>query len=577
MTAVDFARFAIVPKDKVSFPSAGRYRFSIWVRAGEGFQITDGVPGFVLRLNMSPSPPAMTLFYILPDGRVGQDHLPAGTAASLPTTWTQVGAVLDIPTNVTTLVPNLFMWGGKGEIFVDDLSVEKVPDNTPLTPVLPASDAHAPASSPTASSATSGAPLLSVRPDRSDGVYATGETAVWTVDLLSGDRSAFAAVPYEIRQDGADVVARGVVNLSAGPAQITATRHDPGVLVVAVLAKNGAKDLRQLGGAVFDPYKIAPAGPTPSDFDSFWKSKLQDLAAIPIHPVETTESLEGSPAGNGIDYSKITLDNIWNTHVQGQLARPSGPGKFPAMLILQYAGVYPLAKDPVVKAAQQGFMALNIQAHDIPIDAPASYYETLKATTLKNYTSIGIESRDTSYFVRMLMGAVRAAQYLMSRPDWDGKVLLVTGESQGGLQAFATAALCPGVTSVMTYVPAGCDVFAPEGHPPRGGSWPSVYFPKKSDDPDGSKARRVLAYFDTASFAARIHCPAFIAVGLIDETARPAGVFAAYNSIPRTDKEIMIFPLSDHHGAGNARQAAYLRADIWKKAMQRGAPLPPTS
>ena len=570
MACDDFARFAIFPKREVPLSGAGRYRISVWTRAGEGFEIKDGLPGFFIRLNMPLSPPTITLFHILPDGRVCKDSIPYIKGPTLPTTWTQIGAVVEIPANISTLTTNLFVAGAKGEVFVDDLSIEKVADDTPLTPVVTSSNTAQPQAAPAA-----GTPTISIKPDHSDGVYAVGESAVWTVDVPSGDRSTLTAVPYDVRKDGDSVVTKGVLDLSSGPAQITATRNEPGALLVTVPVKIGPKFVRALGGAVFDPYKIVPAGPTPDDFDSFWAGNLKDLDAIPINPVETPESLNGAPYGNGIEYSKITLDNVWHTHVQGQLAHPAGSGKFPAMLILQYAGVYPLDKDAVLSAARQGFLTLNIQAHDIPLDAPLSFYDNLKTTTLKDYTSIGIGSRDTSYFVRMLLGAVRAAEYLKSRPDWDGKVLVCMGESQGGFQSFATAALCPGVTCVLTHVPAGADVFATEAHPPRGGSWPGAYFPKTNDDPEGSKARKVLAYFDTASFAARIHCPAFIAMGLIDETARPSSIFTAYNAIPGKDKEIMIFPLSDHRGTGNVRMAAYQRIDVWKKAMVHGDPLPP--
>ena len=61
-------------------------------------------------------------------------------------------------------------------------------------------------------------------------------------------------------------------------------------------------------------------------------------------------------------------------------------------------------------------------------------------------------------------------------PDWDGKTLIVTGASQGGLQSFATAALCPQVTEVLTMVPAGCDACAMLATPPRASSWPGVDF-----------------------------------------------------------------------------------------------------
>ena len=84
----------------------------------------------------------------------------------------------------------------------------------------------------------------------------------------------------------------------------------------------------------------------PADFDAFWTGKLDELA-VPAEPV-----LESVPSGiPEVDYWKITMNNIRGTKIRGQLARPaasttqpaSSPRKYPALLIVQWAGVYPLA------------------------------------------------------------------------------------------------------------------------------------------------------------------------------------------------------------------------------------------
>jgi cephalosporin-C deacetylase-like acetyl esterase len=421
------------------------------------------------------------------------------------------------------------------------------------------------------------APVLTVKPDHADGVYALNEPAVWTVDVTSGDRAGLAAVPYVVKRDGGDAIANGTIDLSAGPATITASRTEPGALL-AVISVPSATNKPRLwtGGALFAPEKIGPAVPAPADFDDFWKAKLQDLAAVPPNPVVVQGSLADVKYNDGIPYYKVTLDNIWNTHVQGQLARPVKGNKFPAMLIFQAAGVGPLEKAMVVKFAKRGFLVLNIEAHDIPIDETPAFYNDLKAHALKDYPSIGVDSRDTYYFLRMVLGCVRAAEYLTSRPDWDGKTLLVSGVSQGGFQSFATAALFPRVTALTCSSPGAVDSSAVLAKPPRPVAWPACYFPPRPQDPDGAKARATLGYFDTIYFAARIHCPALVCTGLIDETVRPASILAAYNAIPGTDKELMIFPFYDHSLA--CSQLPYWhRQDEWAVAITSGQPLPPRS
>jgi len=413
--------------------------------------------------------------------------------------------------------------------------------------------------------------VLTVVPDHADGIYALNEKVTWNVDVKTGDRAGLSALPYVVRRDGAHSVDRGTLDLSTGPAVITASLSEPGTLLAVISSPGPAtKKPLALGGAAVDPAEIAPAAPAPADFEAFWQDKLKELDAIPINPVVTKQNADSV---GGIEYDKVTLDNIRGTHVQGQLARPQAGDKFPAMLILQYAGVYPLQKSVVMGPAKQGWLVLDINAHDLPIDAPAEFYKDQAANALKDYTHIGDEDRETSYFLRMVLGCVRAAEYLVSRPDWDGRILVATGTSQGGFQSLAAAALFPRITQIMVLVPAGCDVYAPQAASPRAESWPRWL----SVDPsaDKSKVEKTAGYYDPINFAARIHCLALVAAGLIDETAHPTGVIAAFNAIPApTPKELILMPFSNHRGEGGTQQAFAVQAEAWTAALLSGTPLP---
>jgi len=276
---------------------------------------------------------------------------------------------------------------------------------------------------------------------------------------------------------------------------------------------------------------------------------------------------------DGVDYYKVTLDNIRGTHVQGQLARPTAGDKFPAMLILQSAGVYALDKFQAVGQAKQGWLVLNISAHDLPIDEADDYYKNLKEGALKNYMYIGSEDKETSYFLRMFLGCARAVDYLKTRPDWDGKTIVVTGTSQGGLQSFATAALCPAITEMMVLAPAGGDNDAPLATPPRAFGWPYWLSNWGPADRDMQKVQATAGYYDADYFAARVHCPSLVAAGLIDIAARAAGVIAAYNAIP-APKELIIMPKADHYGSGGTQAEFMKHSQAWKMAIQNNKPLP---
>ena len=90
---------------------------------------------------------------------------------------------------------------------------------------------------------------------------------------------------------------------------------------------------------------------------------------------------------------------------------------------------------------------------------------------------------DTSYFLPMYLSCYRAAHYLQSRPDWDGKILVVSGGSQGGQQAIMIAGLFPHFTAVLAIRPAGGDMRTPDAG--RTG-WPMWYDWTQNKDPKKS-------------------------------------------------------------------------------------------
>jgi len=68
----------------------------------------------------------------------------------------------------------------------------------------------------------------------------------------------------------------------------------------------------------------------------------------------------------GVDYFKVTMDNIRGSRIRRQLARPKAGGKLPAMLIVQWAGVYPLQKGWVTERAAEGWLAL-VKGNPAPV------------------------------------------------------------------------------------------------------------------------------------------------------------------------------------------------------------------
>jgi len=402
-------------------------------------------------------------------------------------------------------------------------------------------------------------------PDHPDGRYITGQTVQWRIETTN--TATTNSLNYSIKQGGLTVVTNGTLELTNGTGVIKARLDTPGTLLLLADATMGnGRQPRALSGAAVSPSRITPSAPRPADFDAFWDAKVKELQAVPANP-----KLEPGDAGRpDLDYWKITMDNLRGSHIQGQLARPHTGGKFPALLVVQWAGVYALQKSWVTDRAAKGWLVLNIEAHDLSIDQPEAFYKEQSSGPLKNYWSIGNDDRDTSYYLRMYLSCYRAAQYLSERPDWDGKTLAVTGDSQGGQQTLMTAGLHPKITAAMALVPAGCDMLGPDVG--RRGGWPQWY--DNVNGKDAQKVHEASRYYDIVNFASRIKCPVLIGLGLIDETCPPAGVLAAVNQIT-SPKEVLILTRSGHQDShGSQAPFRHRRDDAWLPALQKGEPPP---
>ena len=211
---------------------------------------------------------------------------------------------------------------------------------------------------------------LVIVPD-GQGVYRPGETIGWNLET-----KGFTATEAEfvLKKGGLSPMTTGRVPLVDGKGRITAQLEQPGWLLVEVAAASPEqKKFKGLGGALVAPEGIQPALPCPEDFGAFWKAKLKELADVAPN-VELTEIDCGK---TNLQYFRICMDNIRGSHIRGQLARPRHEGKLPAMLIVQWAGVYPLQKSWVVDRAAEGWLTLNINAHDRPIDEPDRFRDAV--------------------------------------------------------------------------------------------------------------------------------------------------------------------------------------------------------
>jgi cephalosporin-C deacetylase-like acetyl esterase len=391
-------------------------------------------------------------------------------------------------------------------------------------------------------------PKIVITTDKPSAIYDANSQATWTIEIKDADKPATGEFSFVVKTGGLEEFLK--VTASAAEPKKVHFAGGPGFVLLEVKYKpDGGKEIKRVSGIVFAPGEIKASAPVPDDFDAFWKTKIAELDAVPMNV--KTEKIDIGDAK--IEYYKVTMDNIRGRKIYGQLAKPAGADekKLPALLQVQWAGVYPLSRDWVVGHAKQGRLAFNIIAHDLPIDEKPEFYKEKAAKELNDYPGQGNDDRETSYFLPMFLSCRRAVDYLTKRPDWDGKHLLVHGGSQGGYQAIVTAGIHPAVTAFAANVPAGCDHTGKKvGRRP---GWPNWAGRPKKDEKKMLEASR---YFDAMNFAARVKCPGLIGVGLVDPVCPAEGVLATCNQL-QGPKDVVIMPTADHGGDHKAYYAKF--------------------
>jgi cephalosporin-C deacetylase-like acetyl esterase/lysophospholipase L1-like esterase len=407
------------------------------------------------------------------------------------------------------------------------------------------------------------------KPRNSSGIYAVGEKVSWTVTTPRSPATRPDLYSFSIRKNNSEVIQTGELDLSSGTATIETSLNEPGMIYAQFTSLSlpppppdppGAMPHNPIiaSGAAVAPTELQPSVPCPADFDQFWQSKIRLLQQIPPN-AQLTLADSGDPS---IDYSIIRMDNINGAHIWGQLAKPKREGKFPALVVFQWAGgPYPLERQWATDHAKQGFLTLNIEPHDVPPNMPKAWYKTLPSR-LKNYQAIGNDDRDKSYFLQMYLADYRAVEYLASRPDWDGKTLAVMGASMGGQQSLCVAGLHPKITHLMVEEPSGCDTNGPL-HGRRSG-YPN--FPS-----DNRKIMQTALYVDPVNFAPHIKAKCLVAMGFVDTTAPPVGIWIAYNEI-KSPKEVipMLDAPHNNYASDREQQPWYQRSWQWLTVLATG-------
>ena len=368
--------------------------------------------------------------------------------------------------------------------------------------------------------------VVTVEPDHQDWNYRVGETAHFTIEvrrsgtLVNNVSIDYAAGP-EMYQD-----VKKTATLKDGTLKLNGKMGTPGFYRVDVTAHVDGKDYRGACAAAFSPEKLQPTTVMPEDFKAFWENAVKEARYTSLEP---TKRLLPESCTKDVNVYEVSFQNVrWNSRTYGILCEPVKEGKYPALLRVPGAGVRPYGGD--VWTAAQGIITLEIGIHGIPVTMEQKVYDDLANGALNCYWEFGADNRDKSYYRRVVLGCIRAIDYIEQFTSWNGRQLGVTGSSQGGFLSLATAGLDRRVTCYAPVHAAMCDYTAAFQGVACG--WPHYFYGsgKKEVNSDKAEATR---YYDGVNFARLIteQQHGWFSFGYCDDVVPPTTAYATYNTV----------------------------------------------
>jgi len=383
---------------------------------------------------------------------------------------------------------------------------------------------------------------IKVETDHADAIYKCRETVVFHVRLADKSPVVPDELAWTLTLDGATILKQGTLSLASGSASVEGQLEQPGVLQFKVTPKANVETLGiGMAGAACEPYKVRPTATLPADFESFWHAQIGALKGIPLDPKIKPVAQDNA----AIELFEVSFANINGLRSHGYLAKPKGSTSLPIMISEPGMGVHPNGLKEsrwVIANAALGFLALDMSAHDMPMELTPE--DELKWKKFMGYPYIGSDDRLTYYYRQVFTGMIRAIDFMTSRPDWNHKAVISLGASQGGGLALIAAALDPRITAVVSIAPALGEHTGPLfGRPDGAPSNLIMGRDKKTPDP---KIIAATAYYDSVNFARFVKVPVLMSTGLIDTACPPMTVLSIYNTLP-CPKELDLAPLVGHN------------------------------
>jgi cephalosporin-C deacetylase len=282
-----------------------------------------------------------------------------------------------------------------------------------------------------------------------------------------------------------------------------------------------------------------PEPNAPSDLAEFWQATLEESAKAPLNPA--FEKIEYPVTG--LDVQRVSYDGWRGARMSGWLLARTG-ARAQATLVFYHG--YSGSKGQIYDYlgwALQGYtvLAVDVRGQSGDSSDPGNY----PGGHVTGWMTKGILSPETYYYRGAYVECIRALDFAVTQPEVDPARIGVLGVSQGGGLTLAAAALDPRPKLAMPEVPFLCHYRRAVEVSDVNPYLELALYCHRNPDRE-SQVFQTLSYFDNLSIAGKITCPVLVTVGLQDKVCPPSTIFAVYNHLSSTEKEIRVYPFGAH-------------------------------
>lgn len=295
----------------------------------------------------------------------------------------------------------------------------------------------------------------------------------------------------------------------------------------SIIVEAKLKEEKSKIGFIISPEKLKPGAKCPKDFDAFWNNQKNSLESLPLEV--KTNSVKGFETGKGYSCVDTEINCLGPKPARGYFAKPEKATlkSLPIVILFHAAGVKggwcQSQPQDALKYAKMGTLCFDLNAHGMLNGQPDSYYADLEKGELRGYANQGLTNREDCYFRGMYLRLLRTIDFLTKQPEWDGKRILVIGQSQGGGQALVAAGLDKRVSACVAILPAMCDWQGSSAGRMNGGMKPFKAGAKEEE------LLKIIPYYDAANILKGSKATICTEIGLIDMTCPSTSTYAAIN------------------------------------------------